>query len=66
MKVYVLRLLLEYARISDEKRESLGWVGDLVPSGGSGSGGGGEGSGRSGSGEGEEGEGFEEREDRVT
>ncbi|KAB5542581.1 hypothetical protein GE09DRAFT_1061844 [Coniochaeta sp. 2T2.1] len=30
MQVYVLRLLLEYARICDEKRESMGWVGDLV------------------------------------
>ncbi|RKU43268.1 hypothetical protein DL546_005440 [Coniochaeta pulveracea] len=31
MQVYVLRLLLEYARISDDNRERMGWVGDLVP-----------------------------------
>ncbi len=30
MQVYVLRLLLEYARVLDDKRELLGWVGDLV------------------------------------
>ncbi|KAK4187874.1 family 90 putative glycosyltransferase [Podospora australis] len=30
MQVYVLRLLLEYARVSDERREVMGWVGDLV------------------------------------
>ncbi|KAH6631714.1 hypothetical protein F5144DRAFT_511499 [Chaetomium tenue] len=29
MSVYVLRLLLEYGRVIDEKREVLGWVGDL-------------------------------------
>ncbi|KAI1264762.1 glycosyltransferase family 90 protein [Xylariaceae sp. FL1019] len=29
MQVYVLRLLLEYARISADDREVLGWVGDL-------------------------------------
>ncbi|KAH8881368.1 hypothetical protein GQ53DRAFT_799235 [Thozetella sp. PMI_491] len=29
MQIYVLRLLLEYARISDERRESMGWVEDL-------------------------------------
>ena len=29
MSVYVLRLLLEYARVVDERREVLGWVGDL-------------------------------------
>ncbi|KAL1887914.1 hypothetical protein Sste5346_009918 [Sporothrix stenoceras] len=29
MQVYVFRLLLEYARVLDEKRELLGWVGDL-------------------------------------
>ncbi|KAK3901867.1 glycosyltransferase [Staphylotrichum tortipilum] len=29
MLVYVLRLLLEYARVVDENREVLGWVGDL-------------------------------------
>lgn len=30
MQIYVLRLLLEYARVSDERREKMGWVGDLV------------------------------------
>jgi hypothetical protein len=30
MQVYVLRLLLEYARVSDDRRESMGWVGDLL------------------------------------
>ncbi|KAK4150998.1 glycosyltransferase [Chaetomidium leptoderma] len=29
MQVYVLRLLLEYARVVDERREVMGWVGDL-------------------------------------
>lgn len=29
MQAYVLRLLLEYARVSDERREQMGWVGDL-------------------------------------
>ncbi|KAI9738388.1 MAG: hypothetical protein M1834_008891 [Cirrosporium novae-zelandiae] len=29
MQVYVLRLLLEYARVSDDQRDRLGWVGDL-------------------------------------
>lgn len=29
MQVYVLRLLLEYARVMDERRDVLGWVGDL-------------------------------------
>ncbi|EPE02588.1 glycosyltransferase family 90 protein [Ophiostoma piceae UAMH 11346] len=29
MQVYVLRLLLEYARVLDEKRERMGWVDDL-------------------------------------
>jgi len=29
MLVYVYRLLLEYARIGSEERESMGWVGDL-------------------------------------
>jgi hypothetical protein len=29
MQVYVLRLLLEYARISDDNRDMLGFVGDL-------------------------------------
>ncbi|RYP33327.1 hypothetical protein DL767_004822 [Monosporascus sp. MG133] len=30
MQIYVLRLLLEYARISDERREKMGWVDDLL------------------------------------
>lgn len=30
MQIYVLRLLLEYARVSDERREKMGWVGDLT------------------------------------
>ncbi|KAK6840809.1 Beta-1-2-xylosyltransferase 1 [Apiospora arundinis] len=30
MQVYVLRLLLEYARVSDDRRETMGWVEDLV------------------------------------
>ena len=30
MQIYVLRLLLEYARISDDRRETMGWVGDLL------------------------------------
>ncbi|KAL2148205.1 hypothetical protein VTH82DRAFT_5985 [Thermothelomyces myriococcoides] len=30
MQVYVLRLLLEYARVVDERRETMGWVGDLL------------------------------------
>jgi hypothetical protein len=29
MLIYVMRLMLEYARICDDKRESLGFVGDL-------------------------------------
>ncbi len=29
MQIYVLRLLLEYARIVDDNRESMGWVDDL-------------------------------------
>jgi hypothetical protein len=29
MLVYVLRLLLEYARVGDERRGVMGWVGDL-------------------------------------
>lgn len=29
MQIYVLRLLLEYARISDDRRELMGYVGDL-------------------------------------
>ncbi len=30
MQIYVLRLLLEYARISDDRRDKMGWVGDLL------------------------------------
>ncbi|KAK4243429.1 glycosyltransferase [Corynascus novoguineensis] len=30
MQIYVLRLLLEYARVVDERREVMGWVGDLL------------------------------------
>ncbi|TQS35172.1 hypothetical protein Golomagni_04414 [Golovinomyces magnicellulatus] len=30
MQIYVLRLLLEYARLSDDRRDSMGWVGDLT------------------------------------
>ncbi len=30
MQIYVLRLLLEYARVSDERREKMGWVEDLM------------------------------------
>ncbi|KXX74041.1 KDEL motif-containing protein 1 [Madurella mycetomatis] len=30
MQIYVLRLLLEYARLSDERRETMGWVEDLL------------------------------------
>ena len=29
MQIYVLRLLLEYARVTDDKRDVLGWVKDL-------------------------------------
>ncbi|KAI1112554.1 glycosyltransferase family 90 protein [Nemania sp. NC0429] len=29
MQIYVLRLLLEYARVSDDQREKMGWVDDL-------------------------------------
>jgi hypothetical protein len=29
MRVYVYRLLLEYARVMDDQREKLGWAGDL-------------------------------------
>lgn len=35
MQIYVLRLLLEYARISDDRREKLGWVHDLETDSGS-------------------------------
>jgi len=31
MQVYVLRLLLEYARVSDDRRDRMGWVEDLLP-----------------------------------
>ncbi|KAK8096258.1 hypothetical protein PG999_014280 [Apiospora kogelbergensis] len=30
MQVYVLRLLLEYARVSDDRRDTMGWVEDLL------------------------------------
>ncbi|KAI0179632.1 glycosyltransferase family 90 protein [Hypoxylon sp. FL1284] len=30
MQIYVLRLLLEYARITDDRRENMGWVDDLL------------------------------------
>lgn len=30
MQIYTLRLLLEYARVSHEKREVMGWVNDLL------------------------------------
>ena len=33
MQIYVLRLLLEYARVTDERREKMGWVGDLLSDG---------------------------------
>lgn len=29
MEIYLLRLLLEYARLSDERRDIMGWVDDL-------------------------------------
>ncbi|KAI2622045.1 glycosyltransferase family 90 protein [Xylaria nigripes] len=29
MQIYVLRLLLEYARVSDDRREKMGWAEDL-------------------------------------
>lgn len=29
MQIYVYRLLLEYARVSDDRREHMGWIGDL-------------------------------------
>lgn len=31
MQIYVLRLLLEYARVSDDHRDKMGWVEDLLP-----------------------------------
>lgn len=30
MQIYTFRLLLEYARLSDERREKMGWVEDLL------------------------------------
>ncbi|POS83811.1 hypothetical protein EPUL_006085 [Erysiphe pulchra] len=30
MQIYVLRLLLEYARLSDDQRDNMGWVDDLL------------------------------------
>ncbi|KAG5984255.1 hypothetical protein E4U55_005526 [Claviceps digitariae] len=30
MSIYVLRLLLEYARVMDDKRETMGWVDDIL------------------------------------
>lgn len=30
MAIYVHRLLLEYARLSDQRRDKMGWVGDLL------------------------------------
>jgi len=30
MQIYVLRLLLEYARLCDDRREMMGWVDDLL------------------------------------
>lgn len=30
MQIYVLRLLLEYARLCDDHRDKMGWVGDLL------------------------------------
>ncbi|KAI0015464.1 glycosyltransferase family 90 protein [Xylariomycetidae sp. FL0641] len=30
MQIYVLRLLLEYARLSDDRREQMGWIDDLT------------------------------------
>lgn len=30
MQIYVLRLLMEYARVSDPRREKMGWVDDLL------------------------------------
>lgn len=30
MQIYTLRLLLEYARVSDDRRETMGWVNDLL------------------------------------
>jgi hypothetical protein len=30
MQIYVFRVLLEYARVTDDNREKMGWVGDLL------------------------------------
>lgn len=30
MEIYMLRLLLEYARLLDDRRESMGWVDDVI------------------------------------
>ncbi|TVY81963.1 Beta-1,2-xylosyltransferase [Lachnellula suecica] len=30
MQIYTLRLLMEFARLGDDRREKLGWVGDLL------------------------------------
>lgn len=30
MQIYTLRLLLEFARMSDDRRDKMGWVGDLL------------------------------------
>ncbi|KYK60789.1 Lipopolysaccharide-modifying protein [Drechmeria coniospora] len=30
MLIYVMRLLLEYARVLDPRRETMGWVGDVI------------------------------------
>ena len=32
-QIYTLRVLLEYARVADERREEMGWVQDIVASG---------------------------------
>jgi hypothetical protein len=32
MQIYIARLLLEYARLTDDDRDLLGWVDDLMPS----------------------------------
>lgn len=31
--IYTWRLLLEFARVVDDRREGMGWVGDLVDGG---------------------------------
>jgi hypothetical protein len=30
MQIYVMRLFMEYARLSDDRRDNMGWVGDLL------------------------------------